>query len=170
MRLEDCFEISDKGFIEAVRKLPQLEEVNISKCSNLSKDSLEVLGRSCPLLKSLKFTREQLYRFILPADDNEAHIIAETMSNLTHLDIKGNRLTDTGLLAILDGCPLLESLNIEDCFNLELNESLKKRCLDQIKDFVLPNLDTSSYYHYGNNLDFDYEDFCCEYSCDYDFD
>ena len=48
--------LSDKGFIDAVRKLPQLEEVDISWC-NLTKDSLEALGRSCPLLKVLKFER-----------------------------------------------------------------------------------------------------------------
>jgi F-box/leucine-rich repeat protein 2/20 len=160
MRLEDCKEISDEGFIEAVRKLPELEEVNISKCCNLSKDSLEVLGRSCPLLKSLQFTRE-LYMFIPPA---------ETMSNISHLDINGNMLTNIGLLAILDGCPLLESLNIEDCYNLDLNESLKKRCLDQIKDVRLPNMDASNRYYYDDNnySHFDYQDLYDEYLFGYD--
>jgi F-box/leucine-rich repeat protein 2/20 len=158
MRLEDCKEISDEGFIEAVRKLPQLEEVNISKCCNLSKDSLEVLGRSCPLLKSLQFTRE-LYMFIPPADDSEALVIAETMSNLSHLDIKGNMLTNIGLLAILDGCSLLD-----------LNESLKKRCLDQIKDVRLPNMDASNRYYYDDNnySHFDYQDLYDEYLFGYD--
>lgn len=143
MKLVECSKISDKGFSEAVRKLPQLEDVNISKC-NLSKDSLEVLGRSCPSLKSLQFAKARP-SFMLGADDTEALVIA-TMSTLTRLDIKGNMLTNAGLLAILDGCPLLESLGMEECYHLDLSDSLRKRCLEQIKDLRLPVLD-NNYYH-----------------------
>ncbi|MCI32970.1 F-box protein, partial [Trifolium medium] len=54
MRIDDCRCLSDKAFSEAVRNLPKLEKVSISLCNSyLSKDSLEALGRSCPLLKSL---------------------------------------------------------------------------------------------------------------------
>jgi Leucine-rich repeat (LRR) protein len=97
--------------------------------------------------------------FIPPADDSEALVIAETMSNLSHLDIKGNMLTNIGLLAILDGCSLLD-----------LNESLKKRCLDQIKDVRLPNMDASNRYYYDDNnySHFDYQDLYDEYLFGYD--
>jgi F-box/leucine-rich repeat protein 2/20 len=61
------------------------------------------------------------------------------MSRLCHLDIIGSSLTNVGLVAILDRCPLLEYLDIRGCFELNLNESLRKRCLEQIKDLRLPN-------------------------------
>lgn len=134
LRLLDCQLVTDKGFSAAVRKLAQLEEVDISFC-NLVKESLEVLGRSCPLLKSLKFVTRGIEYFGYYDDDNaEAFAIAESMSGLRHLNIRGNLIRDVGLIAILDGCPLLESLNIAECSNLHLSGSLWKRCRDQIKN------------------------------------
>ncbi|KAJ1410350.1 Leucine-rich repeat domain superfamily [Sesbania bispinosa] len=56
--------------------------------------------------------------------DDEAFVIAKTMSQLRHLQLWGNMLTNNGLLAILDGCPHLESLDLRACFNLDLNGSL----------------------------------------------
>ncbi|PNX64865.1 F-box protein SKIP19 [Trifolium pratense] len=138
MRLVDCSKISNKGFINAVKKLPWLEEVCISLCS-LSKNSVEALGRSCPLLKVLKYEKP-VYGYNRGEEDHLAVAISETMSKLCYLDIKGNSLTNIGLLAILDGCPLLEYLDIDECFNLkDLSNTLRKRCIMQIKDLRLPN-------------------------------
>lgn len=134
MRLVNCGAISDKGLSEAVRKLPLLEELDISNC-NLSRRSVKVVGLSCPLLKSFKYSRtEYLY---LGFDDDEIVVIAETMPGLLHLDIKGNSITDVGLTAILDGCPRLESLDVRLCFSLVVSGSLRKRCFQQIKQFLL---------------------------------
>jgi F-box/leucine-rich repeat protein 2/20 len=142
MRLSHCYGISDRGFIEAVKKFPKLEEIDITMC-NLFKDSLEVLGRSCPLLKSLKFVR--MWNECKCFDD-EAFVIAETMSGLRRLNIKGNELGNVGLIAILDGCPLLESLDVRRCYYLELSESLMKRCLLQVKEFRLKTNPDDEYY------------------------
>ncbi|GAU22402.1 hypothetical protein TSUD_122880 [Trifolium subterraneum] len=147
MRLVDCQDISDNGFNEAVRKLSRLEELDISLC-NLTKYSIEVIGLSCPLLKSFTFERDWS-AYILGADD-EALVISETMPRLSRLDIKGNKLTNDGLLAILDRCPLLEYLDIQGCYNLNLTESLKKRCIEQIKHLRLPILS-----NYEDFVDYD---------------
>jgi len=56
------------------------------------------------------------------------------MPGLRHLDIHGNPLSDVGLLAILDGCPLLESLDIVRCYNLDFDGNLGERLRNQIKD------------------------------------
>jgi F-box/leucine-rich repeat protein 2/20 len=169
MRLIFCRSISDKGFSEAVRKLSRLEELDISSCY-LSKASLEVIGISCPLLKGLKFDRVCFP--IWGADDSEALIISETISSLCRLDIKENPLTDVGLLAILDKCPLLEYLDIQKCYNLNLSESLKKRCIEQIKDVRLPimnkvleDIDYSDY----SILDKDYSDYSDDSYDPYDY-
>ncbi|WJX32157.1 hypothetical protein P8452_20518 [Trifolium repens] len=54
LRLVKCREISDEGLIEAAKQLPLLEDLDIL-FSNFTKNSLEVIGKSCPLLKSLKY-------------------------------------------------------------------------------------------------------------------
>ncbi|CAJ2640725.1 unnamed protein product [Trifolium pratense] len=146
MRIVGSDSISNKGFSEAVRKLSRLEELDISGCEPIQKDSLEVIGMSCPLLKSLKFGKTRcpyIWRYddddddYDDDDDDEALIISETMSRLSCLDISGNKLTNFGLVAILDGCPRLEHLDIQQCYNISLNENLRKRCIEQIKDLRL---------------------------------
>ncbi|XP_024633457.2 putative F-box/LRR-repeat protein 23 [Medicago truncatula] len=134
MQLTKCRNILHKQISEVAIKFPLLEELDIS-FSNLCKDSLEVIGRSCPLLKSLKFSR--MFSKDIELND-DAFAIAKTMPKLRHLSMFGNLLTNVGLHAILDGCPLLESLVLRDCNHLDLSGSFGKRCRDQIKDFVLP--------------------------------
>jgi len=146
MRLVNCSKITDEGFTKAVRKLPQLEKVDISHC-HLTDVSLKALGRSCPLLKSLKYCSWSLDSC---DSDKMAFVIAETMPGLHHLDMKGHELTELGVLAIIDSCPLLESLEISDCHYL--NEDLEKRCIDQINDLQLP----SRYIHEDNCSDDDF--------------
>uniref|UniRef100_A0A0D3E0B8 FBD domain-containing protein n=1 Tax=Brassica oleracea var. oleracea TaxID=109376 RepID=A0A0D3E0B8_BRAOL len=77
-------------------KLPLLEELEVSYCS-LSAESLEVVGQSCPNLKTLKLNREVLHRFSFFSEDDDALAIAETMPRLRHLQLFGNKLTDAGL-------------------------------------------------------------------------
>ncbi|CAK8566643.1 unnamed protein product [Lathyrus sativus] len=154
MRLLICPRISEKGFSEAVKKLSQLEKLDISYCK-LSKDSLEVLGGSCPLLKSLVLKR---FVCLYPrADDDAALVISETMTGLCHLDIRGNVLTNVGLVSVLDKCPLLEYLDIQECYHLNLTEDLKKRCLEQIKVLLLPICDNLE--DWDEYSDYYYEDF-----------
>lgn len=134
--LERCERLSDKGFREVVQKLPFLKELDISNNNQLSKESIEIVGRCCPLLKSLKYGR------LAEGSDrinDEAFAIAKTMPRLQHLKISGNELSNDGVLAILDGCPLLESLDLTLCI-LCLSKSLEERCLEKIKKFGLPPL------------------------------
>ncbi|BAT87323.1 F-box protein [Vigna angularis] len=143
LRLARCCRITDKGLCDVAKKLPQLEELDIS-ISNLTKDSLEVIGRCCPLLKSLKFNMESYGRAHIECNE-EAFAIAGTMPGLHHLQLFGNKLTNDGLLAILDGCPQLESLDLRQCFNVILGGSLSKRCSEQIKDLRIPYNPTDEY-------------------------
>ncbi|CAJ2640723.1 unnamed protein product [Trifolium pratense] len=119
LRLVHCWRISDEGFRKNVIKLQYLEELNISLMLP-SHDSLVVLARSCPLLKSLTF------------------LFADPLHQVGGLDNGGDYLTEIGWLAILDRCHLLESIDIHNCGNLYLSESLMKRFQEQIKDMRLP--------------------------------
>ena len=128
---------SEETLIKVAKKLPLLEELDISYYY-LSSRSVEAIGTWCPRLRSLKLNNVKgvYYPKGGRGNDDEAFAIAKTMPNLQHLQLIGNRLTKAGLLAILDGCPLLEieSLDVRDCFNLNLQGSLGKRCVEQIKE------------------------------------
>ncbi|KAJ1387089.1 Leucine-rich repeat [Sesbania bispinosa] len=132
-----CWGISDKGLSEVAKKLPLLEELDISFCF-LCKDSLEVIGRCCPLLKVLKFNQKRVLTPSGNGRDDDAVAIAKTMPQLRQLYISGNPLTNDGLLAILDGCPLLQSLALRECCYIYLVSSVVTRCREQIKDLCLP--------------------------------
>lgn len=145
LRLTLCrgLSVSDKGFRESVKKMPQLESLDISFDSQLSKDTLEVIGRYCPFLKTLKCSMTM----------DGSFTIAKTMPGLHHLKIFGDLPTSEGLLAILDGCPLLESLDLKECYYYVpflFSDSLEERCREKIKDFRPPTLDWSS-------SDYDYD-------------
>nr|UYD39291.1 F-box protein SKIP19-like protein [Tilia miqueliana] len=143
LRLVSCYNISDEGLSEAALKLHFLEELEISYCFIL-KNALETIGRCCPHLKSFKFNVQGCRRFHLESDD-EALAIAQTMPELRHLQLFGNKLTNVGLQAILDGCPHLESLDLRQCFNVSLGRNLEKRCVERIKNLRRPNDSTHDY-------------------------
>lgn len=146
--------------MQVLKKLPLLEELDISD-SNITLKSLEVIGKCCPLLKSLKFRK--LFRGEKECDD-EAFAIAKTMPKLRHLEINCNDLTNDGLIAILDGCPLLELLDLGGCIHLDLSGSLGTRCREQIKELLV---DTSG--SYWNHIDA-FGDALADYLSDSEFD
>lgn len=126
-----CSRITNDGLAKALAKLPLLEELEFSYCP-LSVESLRLVGRSCPNLKTLKLNRLRLMRFPYESDD-DALAIAETMPKLSHLQLFANNLTDAGLNAILDNCPNLEHLDLRECRNVKLSGDLRKRCSEKIK-------------------------------------
>ncbi|XP_059436510.1 putative F-box/LRR-repeat protein 23 [Corylus avellana] len=146
LRLVYCYGISAEGLSQAAAKLPLLEELSISNCPS-SHEALKAVGRSCPLLKSLKFDRRMVwYDEYAEYEDyaDYAFAIAENMSELRHLQPFTNMLTNDTLQAILDGCPHLESLDLRRCSNLTLAGDLGRRCAQQIKHLRLPC--ASTYY------------------------
>jgi hypothetical protein len=142
LRLVKCYGISDEGLSGVAAKLPLLEELDISY-SLLSENALEAVGRCCPLLKSLKFNKrwQKYYR----ACDEEALAIAKNLPELCRLQLFGNKLSNDGLQAILDGCPHLESLDLRQCFNVTLTGNLGRRCAEQIKDLRHPHDSTDDF-------------------------
>ncbi|KAJ1440416.1 Leucine-rich repeat [Sesbania bispinosa] len=181
LRLGRCTAISGNGFsVEVVKKLSLLEELDISS-TNLSVFSLAAIGRYCPVLKVLKISYSKKARKgNVKCDDDVAFAIARWMPKLRHLHLLGNKITNDGLLAILDGCPLLETLDLRKCFCVDLSGSLGKRCNQKIKNLLSPNdyvdsgnfgddfshLDVSSdsssddgYSYWDYVADYDYDDY-----------
>ncbi|CAI9100729.1 OLC1v1037890C1 [Oldenlandia corymbosa var. corymbosa] len=153
-------ERSEDGLVEALKRLPLLEELHIF-LTEVPCEYIELIGRCCPSVKSVSFGRT------VPCsrdpnmgvwDDNEALAIARTMPGLRHLCLFGIKMTNLGLQAILDGCTDLESLDIRKCLGINLGCDLRKRCRQQLKSLRHPN-DSTADYHYD-------EDFNDTDSCD----
>ncbi|KAH6799843.1 hypothetical protein C2S52_000307 [Perilla frutescens var. hirtella] len=150
LTLAYCDEISTTALITAVKKLPQLEELHLIK-QYIPAGDIQTIGISCPMLKSFtsnhgrlsrrcwKRSQRMRRRFRGYSENDEAVAIAKSMPNLHHLRLFANYLNNEGLEAILDGCPRLESLDLRQCFGLDLVGALGKRCRDQIKHLKLPS-------------------------------
>lgn len=91
-----------------MKKLPLLEQIDIP----FLRGSLEIIGKSCPCLKSLKI-RHKLKSGISSSImlDHDAFDIAKTMPKLQRLKIPLRFVTMDGVDAILKGCPLLRKLS-----------------------------------------------------------
>ncbi|XP_045820228.1 putative F-box/LRR-repeat protein 23 [Trifolium pratense] len=153
LRLFDCKEITYNVLTRFVKKFSLLEEFEYSGSNNLSKDCLEIIGQCCPLLKSLNLERlffletmRKLFLYSYDKSDDDVFAIAKTMPGLRHLELHGIALDNVGLIAILDSCPLLESLDLRDCF-CYLSPSLEKRCREKIKDSQFPNYSSDDRYY-----------------------
>ncbi|XP_048633521.1 putative F-box/LRR-repeat protein 23 [Brassica napus] len=116
--LTECNGITDVGLLGAVMKLKLLEHLELSYFYFMELD-LESIGLSCPLLKTLKLNNVGCY-YLEDESDDDALAIAKTMPGLHHLQLVGNRVTNTGLNAIVENCPHLKSLDLRDCGYINL--------------------------------------------------
>ncbi|CAE6137930.1 unnamed protein product [Arabidopsis arenosa] len=105
--------VISSGVVEAVMKLPLLEELEITYIRG---QVLKVVGQSCPNLRTLKLNCMGAFKCC----DKVALAIAETMPGLRHLRLYRNGLSDMGLNAILEGCPHLEHLELHKCLNINV--------------------------------------------------
>ncbi|CAO2206079.1 unnamed protein product [Urochloa humidicola] len=137
LRLISCNGVTDVGFIEAVKALPLLEELELSGCDNVGADGVyEVVGEVCPQLKRFRL-RKRCFNNTEKNKDKDALGIA-TMHSLCSLQLFGNVISSKGLETILDNCPHLEYLDIRHCFNVNMNKTLFAKC-SGIKTIKLPD-------------------------------
>ncbi|XP_057763925.1 F-box protein SKIP19-like [Salvia miltiorrhiza] len=193
LKLVACNEMSGGPLIQSVGKFEQLEELHLAMIPWTPPYRIEDIGNSCPKLKSFSYNNRGS-RWQLPPDledddddiiegldrNSYAEAIGKCMPNLHHLQLFANEMRNEGLEAILEGCPCLESLDIRQCFGLNLGGDLGKRCREQVKDLRLPNDSVSDiswlvgepseldHDCYGNYDDYNYyEDIDYEYYDDY---
>ncbi|KAL6188057.1 hypothetical protein ACLB2K_039451 [Fragaria x ananassa] len=162
-------DITMEGLSQVASKIPLLEDLEISyipKSCNTYKqypykehEYVEVIGHSCPLLKSLRWNKHEGDCF-RSHDNRDAFSIARTMHGLQNLQLFGNWLNHQGLHDILEGCPRLESLDLRKCIHLCPSkewgwrvighshlEDLRTRCFERIKILRLPEDSTDDYEH-----------------------
>ncbi|PWA89509.1 F-box domain, Leucine-rich repeat domain, L domain-like protein [Artemisia annua] len=120
-RLEVAYyEDSVESLSKALKKLPKLEELSIYCALDLQVD--KAWGSYCPELKTLRLNRCN------DIGDEEIIAISENLRELRHLEIHANvNLSNTGVQAILDGCPCLKVLDLRLCVYVDLNGDIGKR-------------------------------------------
>ncbi|KAJ3698582.1 hypothetical protein LUZ61_002287 [Rhynchospora tenuis] len=148
--LISCYQFSAEAIAETAKRQPLLEEIQITLGSFTQKVT-EIVGKECPQLKTFKFNKTWYHN---PdhdpnyddeiSHDEDAFGIAETMHQLRHLQLIGNRLTKEGLEAILDGCPHLETLDIRRCYNVEMDADMQAVCA-KLKTIRLPSDSVGDY-------------------------
>lgn len=131
-------------------KFSLLEKLVITFNDKFPKESFEVINRCCPLLKSLDFVRPTLFYI---NRDHLVFAIAKAMPGLHHLTFVGIVINNAALVTILDGCSMLQSLDLQLCLCDDLSQSLEKRCLEQIKDFRFPLNHVSDFFDEDNFCD-----------------
>ncbi|KAL8461037.1 hypothetical protein ACS0TY_032499 [Phlomoides rotata] len=162
LTLQVCSGLTGKGLVGAVKKLPLLEELHLTIRCSIEAADVEAIGISCPMLKSFTFNRNGfsnpsvIYNLDEPNRNKYALAIAENMPNLCHLRFIGNSIDNEGLESILDGCPNLESLDLRQCFGLDLQQGLGKRCSKQIKHLKSPLDAVSEIEYLGAMYELDY--------------
>ncbi|KAL9243043.1 hypothetical protein vseg_016982 [Gypsophila vaccaria] len=146
LRIGHHIPISDEALLDAVRKLPMLEEVEII-IGGYRDETYEALGHAFPSLKSFSLNHvASRLNHNLYIGNEDAFAISKSMPSLRRLQLIGSSMSNEGLKAILDGCPLLETLDLRACFNIDLAGALGKRC-DMIRHLRCPNDSTSDYSH-----------------------
>lgn len=159
-----------ESWCELFKKLPLLEELSLVS-TDISKEAIAYAGQYCPMLRSYKFVktgwrRDKIGLTEIMCFDEEAIAIAKNMTQLRHLQLIGNNMTNKGLQAILDGCPHLVSLDLRRCFYLNVVAIVGKRCSEQIKDLKLPEDSTEDCDY--NIMSPDYDNYDSEGLSDYD--
>ncbi|XP_074288368.1 putative F-box/LRR-repeat protein 21 [Silene latifolia] len=155
--------LTDERLMEAVKRLPMLEEIQIIQCSFSSK-TIEAIGHACPSLTSFglngvgrKLPDYTFNDFYMCTDEDcicndekficnyYALAISKSMPKLRHVQLIGNSMNNEGLKAILDGCPYLKSLDLRACFFIDLSGDLGERLANMHLRY--PNDSTADYGH-----------------------
>ncbi|KAL3643692.1 hypothetical protein CASFOL_014507 [Castilleja foliolosa] len=133
LRLGRCDDINIKDLTASVKKFPELEELHLFYMPDITAEDIESISISCPKLKSFTFNNRSYRSQCSEIDNSCALTIAKNMPNLQHLYLIGNRLSNEGLKAIFNGCPKIESLELRQCFNIDLRGDFGKICSERIK-------------------------------------
>ncbi|KAF5952525.1 hypothetical protein HYC85_010469 [Camellia sinensis] len=126
--------VTDKMVEKHAGSLVNITVLDISYCLKITCKGLTYFGKKCKSLIHLKRNMPppewenptQVVTFKI--DDSEAMIIADSMTGLCHLQLGFGHFGDNGLDAILTKCKELTHLDIQGCWNVEMEGELKDKC------------------------------------------
>ncbi|KAK8450459.1 hypothetical protein SEVIR_6G032500v4 [Setaria viridis] len=129
LSLISCHDVTNKGFSYLIAKSPLLENLSLELCPRIGGRGIyEATGKACPQLKRFSLHRE-LFRFSFnyPRRYQEERGL-EVMHELRSLSLIGSSVSNSGLEAILDSCPHLETLFLRDCYLAVPDSALRAKC------------------------------------------
>lgn len=111
LRVSCCKNLSGKGLSDAAKSFPELEELQILFMNQMGVEDVEAIGGACLRLRSFTLIKHDAVSGVGNGNDYSL-AISKAMPNLLHLRLGffGSTITTRGYQAILDGCPLIESL------------------------------------------------------------
>ncbi|KAL6659440.1 hypothetical protein ACP70R_003480 [Stipagrostis hirtigluma subsp. patula] len=133
--LMSCHGVSNEGFTELISKAPLLEDLQLEQCPNIGgREVFQAAGEECVRLK--RFSLRKGWSFSTWPQKGEALGVA-AMRELRSLTLAGSNVTNDELAAILAGCPHLELLSVQGCYDVVADDALRAKCA-RIKTLTLP--------------------------------
>ncbi|CAL5007809.1 unnamed protein product [Urochloa decumbens] len=143
----DYYDYDDRSndvlLVEALKKLTLLEDLQIYFHYTLLSDqnTLQSVCQACPQLKKLVMIYASSIELELDEDDYKKELVdgpIRVMRNLHTLELDNVDLSCEGINAILDSCPLLQTLTIHGYFDKrEMHNQLRMKCA-RVKELTLP--------------------------------
>lgn len=102
LNIAGCYQISDKSFLKSF-DLPELKEINMSRCHNCTEIGIAALCKKCPLLEIVDLSECYHVR------DSTIEMVTEKLTRLETLKLNGcDQITDAVLADIGYNCKYLK--------------------------------------------------------------
>lgn len=102
LNITGCYQISDKSLVNSFN-LPELKEINMSRCHNCTEVGIKSLCKKCPLLETVDLS-ECFY-----VKDSTIEMLTLEAVRLESLKLNGcEQITDESLSVIADNCKYLK--------------------------------------------------------------
>lgn len=102
LNIAGCYQITDKSFLKSF-DLPELKEINMSRCHNCTENGIKALCKKCPLLEIIDLSECHHVK------DSTVEIVTERLWRLETLKLNGcAQITDAILDDIADNCKYLK--------------------------------------------------------------
>lgn len=130
LKLGRCNKVTDVSLIYNF-KLPELREINLSKCQQISIIGIQALVENCPSLEIVDLSECH------NINDKCIELVTSKLHRLTSLNIqKCQQLTDFSLDYIAMNCKRIRSINIMGCRHMSDEPHLRLASVKSLKTFV----------------------------------
>lgn len=133
LALVSCPKVTNQGFTQLITRSPRLEDLVLVDCPNVGGDAYEATAVACAANLKRLGLRKGWY------DQRGGALGITAMRELRDLALVGSDITTDELAAVVDGCPHLERLRVNDCYNVVVDDALRAKCAG-IKELTLPSV------------------------------
>jgi hypothetical protein len=146
--------VTDAAIIQLCRSIPQVGNLNLNRCSQLSADALLAVADSCTLLKVLNVGSIPEAGSVLPriaqqcrelttlaianskVKDDGVQEIARSCHKLSSLYLAGATVDDTTIVSLVQRCKYLKYISLEQC------EKVSDKSIQAISIHLGPTIET----------------------------